>query len=73
MEIVLALALIGLGFYGYKHYAGAAKLAAIKAELATIEAHIKSDYSLVKPELNAVEEKAKATILAIVASLKAKL
>jgi uncharacterized membrane protein YebE (DUF533 family) len=73
MEIVLVLALAGLGYYGYKHYVSAAKVAAIKAEIANIEAHVKADYAIVKPELSAAEEKAKATVLAIVAALKAKL
>jgi hypothetical protein len=73
MEIVLLLALVGAGYYGYKHYVSAAKLAAVKSQLANIEAIVKSDFAVVKPELTAAEEKAKATILSIVASVKAKL
>jgi predicted urease superfamily metal-dependent hydrolase len=73
MELALIAALAGLGVIGYKHYNVSAKLTAIKAEIANIEAHVKADYSLVSVELTAAEQKAKAALLNVIAAIKAKL
>jgi hypothetical protein len=74
MELLILVALLaGLGYYAFKHYAGAAKLAAAKAELAVIEAHVKGEYSIVKFELTPEAAKTQAFVLSMVSKLKAKL
>jgi hypothetical protein len=73
MEIVLLLAVLAAGYFGYRHYASSAKVAAVKAELATIEAHVKGAYSIAKADLAPEAKMAQDLALTIVAALKAKL
>ena len=73
MEFVLLAALLGLGYYAYKHYATQAQVAAVKALLSTIDTHVKAEYAIVKPILTTEEARAQATVMGIIQALKSKL
>ena len=64
LGILLAVAVAGGAIFAYKHYASAATIAAVKAEIAKIETEAKAEYATVAAA-------AKLDVAAVITRLKA--
>ncbi len=66
MELIALGSLSAAGYYAYKHYGSATVLAAVKNEIAKVEAEVKAEYSTILPA-------AKADVTKVIAAIKAQL
>jgi hypothetical protein len=62
LEALLFLALVVAGVYIYKHYVTAAQVAAVKAEVAKLEAELVAAETAVKPIIAVVIARIKALL-----------
>jgi len=66
MELIALAGMGAAGYYAYKHYSTATAVAAVKAEIAKVEAELKAEYS-------SIATVAKADVTKVIAAIKAQL